>query len=43
MNFKIVKSGLLLASMFFALITSAQEQQQLQPLPIDPAVRYGVL
>lgn len=29
--------------MFFALITSAQEQQQLQPLPIDPAVRYGVL
>ncbi len=43
MNLKMVKSGLVLACLILAQWISAQQASQMQQLPIDPNVRYGVL
>ena len=43
MNLKMVKSGLVLACVALAQWVSAQQAPQMEALPIDPNVRYGVL
>ncbi len=43
MNLKMVKSGLVAACLFLTQWVSAQEAPQMQQLPIDSNVRYGVL
>ena len=43
MNLKMVKSGLVLACVALAQWVSAQQAPQIEALPIDPNVRYGVL
>ncbi len=43
MNLKMVKSGLVAVCLFLTQWVSAQQAPQMQQLPIDPNVRYGVL
>ena len=43
MNLRMVKSGLVLAFLAVAQWVSAQQAPQMEALPIDPNVRYGVL